>query len=74
MSEFTRQQLIGKTWREIVGSETAAWPKEYDDYVDVALRGTSRRFTRVYHGRYYEVQAYCPRPMQFAAIYTDITE
>ncbi|MBT9154844.1 MAG: Cyclic di-GMP phosphodiesterase response regulator RpfG [Firmicutes bacterium] len=74
MSEFTRQQLIGKTWREIIGSETAAWPKEYDDYVDVALRGTSRRFTRVYQGRYYEVQAYQPRPRQFAAIYTDITE
>ncbi|MBT9155894.1 MAG: Cyclic di-GMP phosphodiesterase response regulator RpfG [Firmicutes bacterium] len=74
MSEFTRQQLIGKTWRELGVSEKSDWPKEYDDYVDVALRGTSRRFTRVYHGRYYEVQTYQPRPMQFAAIYTDITE
>jgi len=74
MSEYTREQLIGRTWRELIRSKTVAWPKEYDDFVDVALRGAARRFTREYHGRYYEVQAYQPRPMQFAAVYSDITE
>ncbi len=28
MSEFTRQQLIGKTWRELGVSEKSDWPKE----------------------------------------------
>jgi diguanylate cyclase (GGDEF)-like protein/PAS domain S-box-containing protein len=71
---FTRAQIIGKTWRELAGAETADWPKEFDDYVDVALRGAARRFTREYQGRHYEVQAYQPKPLQFACIYTDITE
>ena len=72
--EFSREQLIGKTWRELARVETVGWPKEFDDYVDVALRGAVRRFTRAYQGRHFQVHAYQPRPMQFACIYTDITE
>jgi len=64
--------IIGKTVKEVIPDIEQFW---IDTYGQVALTGKSKKFEHFSKSlnRYYEVFAYQTQPMQFAAIFMDIT-
>ncbi|MBD3174302.1 MAG: response regulator [Armatimonadia bacterium] len=73
MTGLTRDQIVGRTVRELLPGIDQEW---IDEYGRVALGGTPRRFER--HspelGRQYIVSAFSPRPRQFGVTMMDVTE
>lgn len=67
------KNIVGKTVREVIPKVEQLWIEEYGK---VALTGKSRNFDgfSLPLGKYYEVFAYSPAPMQFAVVFMDITE
>ena len=72
LTGLTREQVLGKTVREVLPGTEAYW---IEIYGRVALTGESARIERYAQplGRFYEAIAYSPRPGQFAAIFSDVT-
>lgn len=67
------QDIIGKTIREVIPGIEQFW---IDTYGKIALTGKSKNFENFSKplNKHYDVFAYCPEPMQFAAIFLDITK
>ena len=70
---LNRQQVVGRLLSEILPSEDTRW---IDVYAPVALTGQPVHFEEYSASlkKHYEIYAYRPAPMQFAVIFTDITE
>jgi PAS domain S-box-containing protein len=68
-----RQNVIGRTVKEIMPGTDAHWIQSYGQ---VALTGQAARFENYSTplGKHYEVFAYQPAPRQFAVLFTDISE
>jgi PAS domain S-box-containing protein len=68
-----RSLVIGKSIRELMPNYEQFW---IDEFGEVALSGEPKHFERysAEFGRHFEVNAYSPKPGQFAAIFSDITE
>jgi PAS domain S-box-containing protein len=73
LTGLKREELIGKGQREALPAEDPFW---FKTYCKVALTGESVHLEHYSPPlqRYYEVNAYCPAPNQFAVIFKDITE
>jgi PAS domain S-box-containing protein len=73
LTGLSRDDTIGRTLREVLPAEEAAWIKTYGA---VALTGQSVRFESHSAGldRYFDVLAYRPAAGQFAIIFADITD
>ncbi len=73
LTGLTRGELIGKRVLEILPDNEPIWIERYGK---VALTGEPARFENYSAplGRWYEVFAYRPAPMQFAVTFADITE
>ncbi len=69
-----RDEMVGRTYREIFPD--APWEYWVPAFGEVALSGNPVRLEHYGSnmGRQYEVIAYSPRPGQFAAIFTDVTD
>ena len=67
------KDIIGKTVLEVMPETERFWIEKYGQ---VALTGQPLVFEDYAYelGKYYEVVAYSTQPMQFATIFTDITE
>jgi len=65
--------LIGHTVLEVMPDTEAYW---IDLYGQVALTGKSNHFEQFAQalGRYFEVEAFQPKPGQFAVLFLDVTE
>lgn len=75
------EQLTGLTAKQVVGKRIldvlpATEPYWIETYGKVALTGEKTHFEHFSKGvgRHFEVKAYCPKPGQFACIFSDITE
>ena len=70
---LARSRAIGTRVKELLPTIDPEWIRVYGK---VALTGESVRFDRFEAtlGRHYEVFAFCPRPLQFAVLFQDITE
>lgn len=68
-----QEETIGKTIREIFPDVEQEW---IDFYGQVALSGKSGKKISFNHntGKYYEVNAFCPSPGNFAVVVNNITE
>jgi PAS domain S-box-containing protein len=64
--------LLGKTIKEVVPETEPYW---IETFGKVALAGEPIAYENYFHEskRYYETWAFCPRPRQFAVIFTDST-
>jgi PAS domain S-box-containing protein len=67
------KEITGKAVKEVIPNIEQFW---IDEYGEVALTGRSKNFDSFSKslGKYFEVFAYRPAPMQFAVIFIDITE
>ena len=76
MLGFTQAQLIGARLSELYPGDNPEGREWLRTFVRVAMDGASLRFERYSPAfdRWYDVIAYRPAPMQFAAIVTDITD
>ncbi|MCE5279744.1 MAG: PAS domain S-box protein [Planctomycetaceae bacterium] len=72
LTGLRREEIIGKRVLEVLPQTEQHW---IDTYGKVALTGEACRFENYSAalGRWYEVFAYQPAPLQFAVIFTDIT-
>ena len=72
LTGFSREQLVGKTVRQVMPGTEDSWIERYGS---VALTGEPVHFENYSRelDRYYEVTAYCPGPGQFAVIFSDVT-
>ena len=75
------EQLTGLKREVVIGASHSALlpnddPKWLQVYGNVALTGNSIHFVNYSQvlKRHYEVFAYCPAPLQFAVMFTDVTE
>lgn len=70
---LAREQLIGKTSREVFGISD---PPYLDIFARVALTGKSDTFETYFSpiGKYFAISVYCPYSGSFAIIFEDITE
>ncbi|MCM2358377.1 MAG: PAS domain S-box protein [Geobacteraceae bacterium] len=68
-----RDAIIGRTVQEVWPGTEREW---IDRYVQVAISGQPARFEQCARGldKFFKVIAFSPKPGQFAAIFTDITE
>lgn len=73
LTGFTREQLVGKTVREVMPATENYWIARYGE---VTLTGQDQQFEAFAReiGRHYSIYAYSPRPGCFATIFSDITE
>jgi PAS domain S-box-containing protein len=73
MTGLSRQNVIGKTVKQVLPGIEDYWIKTYGK---VALTGKSIRFENYSQDldRYYDVVAFCPEKGQFGAIFIDITD
>ena len=73
MTGLKRSKVVGRTHNEVLPGDDPRWVSEYGA---VALTGKSVRFQNYSPAlkRHYDVSAYCPAPLQFAVVFTDITE
>lgn len=73
LTGLRRQDILGKTVREVLPGEDPYWIEAYGR---VALTGEPANFERhaVTLGRSYEVLAYQPAPRQVAVLFRDVTE
>jgi signal transduction histidine kinase/ActR/RegA family two-component response regulator len=73
LTGLKRSEVVGKTYNEILPGDDPMWVRTYGQ---VALTGKPVRFDNYSPAlkRHYEVYAYRPAPMQFAVIFSDITE
>ncbi len=67
------EEIIGRTVREVLPGTEQSWIATYGE---VALTGQPAMFESYTQplGKYFEVRAFRPAPMQFACIFADITE
>jgi len=72
MTGLKKEELIGKTVREVLPQTEQYW---VDTYIQVALNGDTIRFEHYTKDldSYFEVCAYCPKPGQVACIFQNIT-
>lgn len=72
LTGLKKEDLIGKTVLEVLPNTEQYW---IDTYGKVALTGKSRSLENysIELDKYFDVQAFCPKIGQFAAIITDIT-
>lgn len=72
LTGMVADQVIGKTIKEIMPNIESFW---IDTYGDVALNGTTKRFTNFAKPlrKWFEVAAFSPEPGKFATIFVDIT-
>lgn len=70
---FSRDQVVGRTVREILPDIEDFW---IDTYGEVALTGKPVHFQNFSGGlgKYYDVMAFSPRSGQFAVLFIDISE
>ena len=68
-----RNQLLGKTVREVLPATEDYWIQNYGE---VALTGQPQRFEAFSRalGRHYSIYAYCPQRGRFATLFLDVTE
>lgn len=68
-----RDDIIGRTVHEVMPGTEREW---IDRYGQVALSGMPARFEQYSRelGKFFKVIAFSPKPGQFAAVFTDITE
>lgn len=73
LTGLPRERLIGRTVREVMPETEMEWIVRYGE---VALTGRSLCFTSYARelGRYYKVNAYCPKPGSFATLFMDVTD
>jgi len=73
LTGFTREQLVGKTVREVMPATENYWIERYGE---VTLTGQDQQFEAFAReiGRHYSIYAYSPRPGCFATLFSDITE
>ena len=66
-------EVVGRTVLEVLPGTEKSW---IETYGRVALTGESIQFHNYSKelGKYYEVTAYCPKPGQFAVLFTDVTD
>lgn len=73
MTGLKGEDILGKTVLEVLPGLEPAW---IENYGKVALTGEPILFENesVELGKYFKVTAYCPSPMQFVCIFSDVTE
>ena len=73
LTGLNRKEVVGRRVLEVIPGTEESWIRRYGQ---VALSGTPIRFTEYAEqlGKHFEVSAYSPAPMQFATVFTDITE
>jgi len=73
LTGMRRGDVVGKKHSEILPGDDPTWVKAYGE---VALTGASAHFENYSPAlkRHYEVFAYRPAPLQFAVVFSDITE
>lgn len=73
LTGLKREKVVGKLKSEVLPNDTVDWAKIYGI---VALTGHPIHFEDYSDTlkRYYEIDAYSPKPNHFASIFTDITE
>jgi PAS domain S-box-containing protein len=73
MTGLKRSKVLGRTHNEVLPGDDPRWVTEFGA---VALTGKSVRFQNYSPAlkRHYDVSAYRPAPLQFAVVFTDITE
>ena len=73
LTGFKREQLVGKTVREVMPATEDYWIQRYGE---VALTGQAMRFDAFARecGRHYSIYAYRPYPGFFVTLFSDITE
>jgi PAS domain S-box-containing protein len=72
LTGISANTLLGKTIREVVPDTESYW---INTFGQVALTGEPIAYENYFHesDRYYETWVFCPRPRQFAVIFTDST-
>lgn len=73
---INKKDIEGKTVREIYPSEKESAFSFLENYGKVALEGKEQRFDIYFEqsGQYLDIYAYSPKPGEFIAIFTDITQ
>jgi PAS domain S-box-containing protein len=72
LTGLKREDLIGKGQREVLPEEDPFW---FKTYCKVALNGESVHLEHYSPPlqRHFDVYAFCPKPNQFAVVFTDVT-
>ncbi|MCX6233340.1 MAG: PAS domain S-box protein [Bacteroidetes bacterium] len=73
LTGLKREQVIGKTFLEILPGAEKSWIKKYAQVVKTGKPLHDENYSKTFD-KYYEVIAYRTKPNQFATIFFDITQ